>query len=112
MGASRVLSRTHTPAGPFCQRVLLTLEEKGLPYSLRYVDEYSPPAWLGKVTHDKRLPAIKDLKQARGEGKPLPQGLLARGRRRGELGRPPRMGRRVTNTTWSRASGSPGRARS
>lgn len=48
---------------PFCQRVLLTLEEKGLLYSLRYVDEYSPPGWLGKVTHDKRLPAIKDLKQ-------------------------------------------------
>lgn len=32
-------------AGPFSHRVLLTLEEKGVPYSVTFVDVKNKPAW-------------------------------------------------------------------
>jgi glutathione S-transferase len=31
--------------GPFCQRVLLTLEEKNLPYDMKFVDLGNKPEW-------------------------------------------------------------------
>lgn len=34
-----------TFAGPFCQRVLLTLEEKHLPYEMKLVDLANKPDW-------------------------------------------------------------------
>ncbi len=32
-------------AGPFSHRVLLTLEEKQIPYTINYVDVRNKPAW-------------------------------------------------------------------
>ena len=35
----------HFTAGPFSQRVMLTLEEKHVPYRKNYLDEYDLPDW-------------------------------------------------------------------
>ncbi len=32
-------------AGPFCQRVLLSVEEKSIPYTKGYVDFAAKPEW-------------------------------------------------------------------
>ncbi|PON42798.1 S-crystallin [Parasponia andersonii] len=44
---------------PFCQRVLLTLEEKHLPYDLKLVDLVNKPEWFLKINADGKVPVIK-----------------------------------------------------
>ncbi|KAG6720505.1 glutathione S-transferase DHAR3, chloroplastic-like [Carya illinoinensis] len=44
---------------PFCQRVLLTLEEKHLPYDLKLVDLAHKPAWFLKINPGGKVPVIK-----------------------------------------------------
>jgi glutathione S-transferase len=47
---------------PFSQRVLLTLEEKGVSYQHQYVDEYNIPEWVKDVNEaGKKVPFAKDL---------------------------------------------------
>ncbi|KAG5010977.1 hypothetical protein JHK87_019492 [Glycine soja] len=45
--------------GPFCQRVLLTLEEKHLPYDPKLVDLTNKSEWFLKVNPDGKVPVIK-----------------------------------------------------
>ncbi|GAB2226299.1 hypothetical protein Droror1_Dr00022101 [Drosera rotundifolia] len=44
---------------PFCQRVLLTLEEKQLPYETKLVDLTNKPEWFLKINPDGKVPVIK-----------------------------------------------------
>ncbi|XP_019459154.1 PREDICTED: glutathione S-transferase DHAR3, chloroplastic-like [Lupinus angustifolius] len=44
---------------PFCQRVLLTLEEKHLPYDLKLVDLANKPEWFLKINPQGKVPVIK-----------------------------------------------------
>ncbi|XP_062150762.1 glutathione S-transferase DHAR3, chloroplastic [Alnus glutinosa] len=44
---------------PFCQRVLLTLEEKHLPYDLKLVDLANKPEWFLKINPAGKVPALK-----------------------------------------------------
>ncbi|KAG2710789.1 hypothetical protein I3760_04G045700 [Carya illinoinensis] len=44
---------------PFCQRVLLTLEEKHLPYDLKLVDLTNKPEWFLKINSKGTVPVIK-----------------------------------------------------
>ncbi|WVZ06316.1 hypothetical protein V8G54_019662 [Vigna mungo] len=44
---------------PFCQRVLLTLEEKNLPYEPKLVDFSNRPEWFLKANPDGKVPVIK-----------------------------------------------------
>ncbi|XP_047164689.1 glutathione S-transferase DHAR3, chloroplastic-like [Vigna umbellata] len=44
---------------PFCQRVLLTLEEKHLPYEPKLVDFTNRPEWFLKANPDGKVPVIK-----------------------------------------------------
>ncbi|KAK7387393.1 hypothetical protein VNO78_28160 [Psophocarpus tetragonolobus] len=44
---------------PFCQRVLLTLEEKHLPYDPKLVDLSNKPEWFLKINPDGKVPVIK-----------------------------------------------------
>ncbi|KAK9865485.1 hypothetical protein WJX84_000058 [Apatococcus fuscideae] len=46
---------------PFCHRVLLTLEEKELPYRKEYVDFAAKPEWLFSVNKNGSVPVVKDL---------------------------------------------------
>ncbi|KAK9830373.1 hypothetical protein WJX72_011371 [[Myrmecia] bisecta] len=47
---------------PFCHRVLLTLEEKEVPYTKGYIDLYADkPAWLFEVNEKGSVPVVKDL---------------------------------------------------
>ncbi len=42
----KVMSSTvNVHAGPFCHRVLLTLNEKNVPYEAKYIDLSSKPQW-------------------------------------------------------------------
>ncbi|KAL6225787.1 hypothetical protein ACLB2K_004636 [Fragaria x ananassa] len=43
---------------PFCQRVLLTLEEKHLPYELKLVDLANKPDWFLKINPDGKVPVV------------------------------------------------------
>eukprot|EP00877_Chromochloris_zofingiensis_P010978 jgi/Chrzof1/6133/Cz17g12030.t1 len=43
---------------PFCHRVLLTLESKGIPYSKEYIDFADKPQWLLEKAGGK-VPVIK-----------------------------------------------------
>ncbi|XP_028769868.1 glutathione S-transferase DHAR3, chloroplastic [Neltuma alba] len=43
---------------PFCQRVLLTLEEKHLPYDMKLVDLRHKPEWFLKINPEGRVPVI------------------------------------------------------
>nr|XP_023890138.1 glutathione S-transferase DHAR3, chloroplastic isoform X1 [Quercus suber]POF27137.1 glutathione s-transferase dhar3, chloroplastic [Quercus suber] len=58
-----VKSSTTTPNKPgdcpFCQRVLLTLEEKHLPYDLKLVDLAHKPDWFLKLNPEGKVPVIK-----------------------------------------------------
>lgn len=45
---------------PFSQRVLLTLEEKGLPYQAKYIDMSNKPAWFLEANPEGKVPVIKD----------------------------------------------------
>ncbi|KAM2527725.1 hypothetical protein TB1_024948 [Malus domestica] len=45
--------------GPFCQRVLLTLEEKHLPYDLKLVDLGNKPEWFLKINSEGKVPVVK-----------------------------------------------------
>ncbi|CAI5485916.1 unnamed protein product [Closterium sp. Naga37s-1] len=44
---------------PFSQRVLITVEEKGLPYSYRLVDTANKPRWFLDVNPEGKVPVIK-----------------------------------------------------
>ncbi|KAL5574398.1 hypothetical protein UlMin_023995 [Ulmus minor] len=44
---------------PFCQRVLLTLEEKHLPYDLKLVDLANKPEWFLKINEQGKVPVVK-----------------------------------------------------
>ncbi|GAA0160626.1 transferase [Lithospermum erythrorhizon] len=44
---------------PFTQRVLLTLEEKHLPYDMKFVDLNNKPEWFLKLNPDGKVPLIK-----------------------------------------------------
>ncbi|KAJ7515749.1 hypothetical protein O6H91_22G026000 [Diphasiastrum complanatum] len=45
---------------PFSQRVLLTLEEKGIPYDAKLVDLNNKPAWFLEANPEGKVPVIKD----------------------------------------------------
>uniref|UniRef100_A0A0D6R3J7 GST N-terminal domain-containing protein n=1 Tax=Araucaria cunninghamii TaxID=56994 RepID=A0A0D6R3J7_ARACU len=45
--------------GPFCQRVMLTLEEKHVPYNTRLVDLSNKPDWLFEISPEGKVPVIK-----------------------------------------------------
>lgn len=45
---------------PFCHRVLLTLEEKGLSYEKGYIDFANKPEWLLEVNPEGSVPVMKD----------------------------------------------------
>ncbi|KAK9115769.1 hypothetical protein Sjap_014716 [Stephania japonica] len=44
---------------PFTQRVLLTLEEKNLPYDVKLVDFANKPEWFLKINPEGKVPVIK-----------------------------------------------------
>eukprot|EP00262_Sarcandra_glabra_P007144 TRINITY_DN19745_c0_g1_i1.p1 TRINITY_DN19745_c0_g1~~TRINITY_DN19745_c0_g1_i1.p1 ORF type:complete len:225 (-),score=37.27 TRINITY_DN19745_c0_g1_i1:376-1020(-) len=44
---------------PFCQRVLLTLEEKHLPYTLKLVDLSNKPQWFLEISPEGKVPLLK-----------------------------------------------------
>ncbi|XP_023528498.1 glutathione S-transferase DHAR3, chloroplastic isoform X2 [Cucurbita pepo subsp. pepo] len=44
---------------PFCQRVLLTLEEKRLPYDLKLVDLSNKPEWFLEISSEGKVPVVK-----------------------------------------------------
>lgn len=44
---------------PFTQRVLLTLEEKHLPYVMKLVDLRNKPEWFLKISPEGKVPVIK-----------------------------------------------------
>ncbi|KAJ4804568.1 Chloride intracellular channel protein 1 [Rhynchospora pubera] len=45
---------------PFCQRVLLTLEEKNVPYQLKLVNLSDKPDWFLEINPDGKVPVYKD----------------------------------------------------
>jgi len=45
--------------GPFTQRVLLTIEEKHLPYDLKLVDLSNKPDWLFEINPEGKVPIVK-----------------------------------------------------
>lgn len=44
---------------PFCQRVLLTLEEKKVPYKLHLIDLAAKPEWFLAVNPEGKVPVVK-----------------------------------------------------
>ncbi|KAE7996854.1 hypothetical protein FH972_001543 [Carpinus fangiana] len=44
---------------PFCQRVLLTLEEKKVPYKLRLINLSDKPQWFLEVNPEGKVPVVK-----------------------------------------------------
>ncbi|PUZ61490.1 hypothetical protein GQ55_4G279900 [Panicum hallii var. hallii] len=44
---------------PFTQRVLLTIEEKHLPYNLKLVDLANKPDWLFEINPEGKVPIVK-----------------------------------------------------
>ncbi|OAY79278.1 Glutathione S-transferase DHAR3, chloroplastic [Ananas comosus] len=44
---------------PFTQRVLLTLEEKHLPYDMKLVDFANKPDWFLKISPEGKVPVVK-----------------------------------------------------
>ncbi|XP_031486343.1 probable glutathione S-transferase DHAR1, cytosolic [Nymphaea colorata] len=44
---------------PFCHRVTLTLEEKGVPYSLKLVDLSNKPDWFLQISPEGKVPVLK-----------------------------------------------------
>ncbi|KAL5722581.1 Glutathione S-transferase dhar1 [Ranunculus cassubicifolius] len=44
---------------PFCQRVLLTLEEKKVPYKSLLVDLSNKPQWFLDISPEGKVPVIK-----------------------------------------------------
>ncbi|KAF8407622.1 hypothetical protein HHK36_006755 [Tetracentron sinense] len=45
--------------GPFTQRVLLTLEEKHLPYDMKLIDFANKPEWFLKLSPEGKVPLMK-----------------------------------------------------
>ncbi|KAM7268094.1 hypothetical protein ACFE04_010260 [Oxalis oulophora] len=44
---------------PFCQRVLLTMEEKHVPYDLKLVDLTNKPEWFLSISPEGKVPVVK-----------------------------------------------------
>ncbi|KAL9233719.1 hypothetical protein vseg_008677 [Gypsophila vaccaria] len=55
---SSVTSPTKLGDCPFCQRVLLTLEEKHLPYDMKLVDLTNKPEWFTKIHPEGKVPVM------------------------------------------------------
>ncbi|KAL0874280.1 hypothetical protein Bca101_023985 [Brassica carinata] len=47
------------PASPFCQRVLLTMEEKHVPYDMKLVNLINKPEWFLKISPKGKVPVVK-----------------------------------------------------
>jgi glutathione S-transferase len=58
---SSPLPRPLNPAGPFCHRALLTLEEKHVPYTKTLIDFAAKPQWLLDVNPSGTVPVMKDV---------------------------------------------------
>ncbi|KAL4197453.1 hypothetical protein AMTRI_Chr04g251290 [Amborella trichopoda] len=43
---------------PFCQRILLTLEEKHLPYDMKLIDLAKKPDWFLKINPEGKVPVL------------------------------------------------------
>ncbi|XP_074304913.1 glutathione S-transferase DHAR3, chloroplastic-like [Silene latifolia] len=56
---SSVLTPNKLGDCPFCQRVLLTLEEKHLPYDMKLVDLTNKPEWFTKINPEGKVPVLK-----------------------------------------------------
>nr|GME11266.1 glutathione S-transferase DHAR3, chloroplastic [Ipomoea batatas] len=59
MNAEELCLDCASASGPFTQRVLLTLEEKHLPYDLKLVDLSNKPEWLFKISPEGKVPVVK-----------------------------------------------------
>ncbi|OMO89829.1 hypothetical protein CCACVL1_07610 [Corchorus capsularis] len=44
---------------PFCQRVLLTLEEKKIPYELKLINLSDKPQWFLEISPEGKVPLVK-----------------------------------------------------
>ncbi|KAJ3680838.1 hypothetical protein LUZ60_015327 [Juncus effusus] len=44
---------------PFCQRVLLTLEEKNVKYEMKLIDLSNKPDWFMKISPEGKVPVLK-----------------------------------------------------
>ncbi|CAC01835.1 valine--tRNA ligase-like protein [Arabidopsis thaliana] len=44
---------------PFCQKVLLTMEEKNVPYDMKMVDLSNKPEWFLKISPEGKVPVVK-----------------------------------------------------
>ncbi|XP_013608485.1 PREDICTED: glutathione S-transferase DHAR3, chloroplastic-like [Brassica oleracea var. oleracea] len=44
---------------PFCQRELLTMEEKHVPYDMKMVDLSNKPEWFLKISAEGKVPVVK-----------------------------------------------------
>ncbi|CAN1227796.1 Glutathione S-transferase DHAR3, chloroplastic, partial [Linum perenne] len=44
---------------PFCQKVLLTMEEKHVPYDMKLVDLTNKPEWFLKLSPEGKVPVVK-----------------------------------------------------
>ncbi|XP_013583395.1 PREDICTED: glutathione S-transferase DHAR3, chloroplastic-like [Brassica oleracea var. oleracea] len=44
---------------PFCQRVLLTMEVKHVPYDMKMVDLSNKPEWFLKISAEGKVPVVK-----------------------------------------------------
>lgn len=45
--------------GPFTHRVLLTLEEKKVPYDIKYIDTSNKPDWFLDINPEGKVPCAK-----------------------------------------------------
>jgi glutathione S-transferase len=45
---------------PFVRKVLVVLEEKGLPWTLEEVNVFDPPEWFLELSPAKRIPVLRD----------------------------------------------------
>ncbi|RRT60535.1 hypothetical protein GW17_00041057 [Ensete ventricosum] len=45
--------------GPFSQRVLLTLEEKNIPYDIKLTDVSNKPDWFLEISPEGKVPVLK-----------------------------------------------------
>ena len=49
-----------TEGSPFVRKVLVTLDEKGLPWTLEEVNVFDPPEWFVPLSPARRIPVLRD----------------------------------------------------
>ena len=49
-----------TQGSPFVRKVLVTLDEKGLPWELEEVNVFDPPEWFVPLSPARRIPVLRD----------------------------------------------------